>query len=176
MKQENQNRTHIFSGSTFEELAGYSRAVVVGDHIYVSGTVGINFQTGKLPEDAAGQAEQALDTIEKALHQAQSGLHDVVRVRVFLTSPDHRGATGPFFFVTSFDLVYVGEEEIEVAAGVFQARHFQVTGTAGNLPQEHPPYDVWCTADDDYLLLRASAEGYMQTHYELTDVVIEETP
>ena len=85
MKQENQKRTHIFSGSTFEELAGYSRAVVVGDHIYVSGTVGINFQTGKLPEDAAGQAEQALDTIEKALHQAQSGLHDVVRVRVFLT-------------------------------------------------------------------------------------------
>ncbi len=82
MKQENQKRTHIFSGSTFEELAGYSRAVVVGDHIYVSGTVGINFQTGKLPEDAAGQAEQALDTIEKALHQAQSGLHDVVRVRV----------------------------------------------------------------------------------------------
>ena len=49
MKQENQERTHIFSGSTFEELAGYSRAVVVGDHIYVSGTVGINFQTGKLP-------------------------------------------------------------------------------------------------------------------------------
>ena len=89
MKQENQNRTHIFSGSTFEELAGYSRAVVVGDHIYVSGTVGINFQTGKLPEDAAGQAEQALDTIETALQQAQSGLHDVVRVRVFLTSPDH---------------------------------------------------------------------------------------
>ena len=66
MKQENQKRTHIFSGSTFEELAGYSRAVVVGDHIYVSGTVGINFQTGKLPEDAAGQAKQALDTIEKA--------------------------------------------------------------------------------------------------------------
>ena len=89
MKQEKQKRTHIFSGSTFEELAGYSRAVVVGDHIYVSGTVGINFQTGKLPEDAAGQAEQALDTIETALHQAQSGLHDVVRVRVFLTSPDH---------------------------------------------------------------------------------------
>ena len=89
IKQEKQKRTHIFSGSTFEELAGYSRAVVVGDHIYVSGTVGINFQTGKLPEDAAGQAEKALDTIEKALHQAQSGLHDMVRVRVFLTSPNH---------------------------------------------------------------------------------------
>ena len=73
MKQEKQKRTHIFSGSTFEELAGYSRAVVVGDHIYVSGTVGINFQTGKLPEDAAGQAEQALDTIETALHRPSPG-------------------------------------------------------------------------------------------------------
>jgi hypothetical protein len=51
-----------------------------------------------------------------------------------------------------------------------------VTGTAGNLPEEHPPYDVWCTADDDYLLLRASAEGYMQTHYELTELTIEDTP
>ena len=51
-----------------------------------------------------------------------------------------------------------------------------MTGTAGNLPEEHPPYDVWCTADDDYLLLRASAEGYMQTHYELTALTIEDTP
>ena len=73
MKQENQNRTHIFSGSTFEELAGYSRAVVVGDHIYVSGTVGINFQTGKLPEDAAGQAEQALDTSKKPCTRPSPG-------------------------------------------------------------------------------------------------------
>jgi hypothetical protein len=73
-------------------------------------------------------------------------------------------------------LVYVGEEDITVAAGTFRARHFQVTGTAGNLPEEHPPYDVWCTADDDYLLLRARAEGYMQTHYELTDISITDTP
>ena len=89
MKKEKPKRTHIFSGSTFEELAGYARAVVVGDHVYVSGTVGINFKTGELPEDAAGQAEEALNTIENALYQAQSGLHDIVRVRVFLTSPDH---------------------------------------------------------------------------------------
>ena len=89
MNQENIKRTHIYSGSTFEELAGYSRAVVVGDHVYVSGTVGINFQSGELPEKASDQAEQALDTIKKALEQANSGMHDVVRVRVFLTSPDH---------------------------------------------------------------------------------------
>ena len=45
-----------------------------------------------------------------------------------------------------------------------------VTDTAGNLPEEHPPYDVWCTADDDYILLQAGAGGYMQTHYELVEL------
>ena len=89
---------------------------------------------------------------------------------LFLTSPDHRGATGPMFFITGFSLVYVGDEEVTVAAGTFQARHFQVTGTAGKLPEEHPPYDVWCWADVDYILLNASVAGYMQTHYELTEL------
>jgi hypothetical protein len=73
-------------------------------------------------------------------------------------------------FRTGFAIVYVGEEDIEIAAGSFRARHFQVTDTAGNLPEEHSPYDVWCSADDDYLLLKASAGGYMQTHYELTEL------
>jgi hypothetical protein len=89
---------------------------------------------------------------------------------LYLTSPDHRGATGPLLFRTGFSLVYVGEEDITVAAGSFRARHFQVADTAGNLPEEHPPYEVWCTADDDYILLRAGAGGYMQTHYELTEL------
>ena len=89
---------------------------------------------------------------------------------LYLTSPDHRGATGPQLFRTGFALVYVGEEEVKVGAGTFAARHFQVTDTAGNLPEEHPPYEVWCTADDDYLLLRAGAGGYMQTHYELVEL------
>lgn len=89
---------------------------------------------------------------------------------LYLTSPDHRGATGPLLFRTGFSIVYVGEEDIRVAAGEFRARHFQVTDTAGNLPEEHPPYDVWCTADEDYILLRAGAGGYMQTHYELTEL------
>lgn len=93
---------------------------------------------------------------------------------LFLTSPDHRGATGPLLFKTGFGIRYVGEEDIEVKAGKFKARHFQVVDTAGNLPEEHPPYNLWCTADDDYLLLRAGAEGYMQTHYELVDYQIIE--
>lgn len=88
---------------------------------------------------------------------------------LFLTSPDHRGATGPLLFKTGFGLRYVGEETITITAGTFQARHFQLVDTAGNLPEEHPPYDVWCTADDNYLFLKAGVAGYMQTHYELTD-------
>ena len=89
---------------------------------------------------------------------------------LMLTSPDHRGATGPELFVTGFGIQYVGSEDLTVAAGRFAARHFQVVDTAGNLPQEHPPYDVWVTADDDYLLLKASVAGYMQTHYELVEL------
>ena len=81
-------REHVFSGSKYEELAGYARAVVVGDRIFVSGTVGIDFATGTMPETAAGQASQALDTIERALTEAGSGLHDVVRVRVYVPDPD----------------------------------------------------------------------------------------
>lgn len=93
---------------------------------------------------------------------------------LFLTSPDHRGATGPLLFKTGFGIRYVGEEEITVKAGTFKARHFQVVDTAGNLPEEHPPYNLWCTADDDYLFLRAGVEGYMQTHYELVEYQIIE--
>ncbi|MEH6549324.1 MAG: hypothetical protein V7711_16060 [Pseudomonadales bacterium] len=90
---------------------------------------------------------------------------------MLLTSPDHRGATGPQLFPSKFSLQYVGEEEITVVAGTFNARHFQVVDTAEGLPEEHPPYDVWCTADDDYILLLAKVAGYMKTHYELVELV-----
>ena len=89
---------------------------------------------------------------------------------LLLTSPDHRGATGPQYFKCGFSLVYVGDEEVTVQAGTFSAHHFQVTDTAGELPEEHPPYDVWVTADDDYILLKAGVGGYMMTHYELTEL------
>ena len=81
-------RTHVFSGSKYEELAGYSRAVVVDDRIFVSGTVGVDFKTGAMAPTAEGQANQALDTIEWALKQAGSSLADVVRVRVYVPEPE----------------------------------------------------------------------------------------
>ncbi len=88
-----------------------------------------------------------------------------------LTSPDHRGATGPMLFPLGFSLVFIGEETISVPAGTFDAWHFQFTDTAeGGLPQEHPPYDVWCTADGNYVFLKGIVGGYMQTRYELVSL------
>lgn len=77
-------RRFISSGSPWEELAGYSRAVVDGDWVFVSGTVGVNLATMVMPESAEAQAEQALDTIEAALAQVPARLADVVRVRVYV--------------------------------------------------------------------------------------------
>lgn len=91
---------------------------------------------------------------------------------MLLSSPDHRGATGPMIFPVSLTIEYVGEEEIEVTAGRFKARHFRFLDVG--MPEEHPDYDVWVTADDDYILLRARVTGYMQTAYELTDLQIIE--
>ena len=81
-------RTHIFSGSIYEEMAGYARAVIVDDRIFVSGTVGVDFETGDLPDGAEDQTTLAVNTIEKALTDANSGLHDITRLRVFAPNPD----------------------------------------------------------------------------------------
>lgn len=77
-------RQFISSGSPWEAMAGYSRAVVEGEWIFVSGTVGQDFKTMSMPASARGQAEQALDTIAAALAQAGATLLDVVRVRVYV--------------------------------------------------------------------------------------------
>lgn len=90
---------------------------------------------------------------------------------LMLTSPDHRGATGPMLFPLGFGLEFVGRESVVVAAGTFDALHFRYVDTAGQLPEEHPPYDVWCTDDDNYIFLKGGVGGYMQTRYELTELV-----
>ena len=81
-------QTHIFSGSIYEEMAGYARAVVVGDHIFVSGTVGVDFASGTLADGVEAQTRQALQTIENALNEAGASLADIVRVRVYIPNPD----------------------------------------------------------------------------------------
>jgi enamine deaminase RidA (YjgF/YER057c/UK114 family) len=78
-------RKRITSGSRFEELAAYSRAVVDGEWVFVSGTTGYDFETGAISEDVGEQTEQCLRNIEAALREAESSMADVVRVRCFLT-------------------------------------------------------------------------------------------
>ena len=75
----------VSSGSPFEARIGYSRAVVDGDMIYVSGTTGYDYARMEMPEDVAHQTKNALVTIENALHEAGSSLNDVVRVRYYIT-------------------------------------------------------------------------------------------
>ncbi len=88
---------------------------------------------------------------------------------MMVTSPDHRGATGPLLFKLGFGIEYVGEDTITVPAGTFDALHFRYVDTAGQLPEEHPEYDIWCSADGDYIFLRGAVGGYMQTFYELVE-------
>jgi enamine deaminase RidA (YjgF/YER057c/UK114 family) len=74
----------ISSGSPFEEQIGYSRAVVSGDFIHVSGTTGFDYATMTLAEGVVAQCERAIANIEQALGQARATLRDVVRVRYYL--------------------------------------------------------------------------------------------
>jgi enamine deaminase RidA (YjgF/YER057c/UK114 family) len=77
-------RQLISSGSTFEEEIGYSRAVVDGDWVFVSGTTGFDYSTMTIPDGLIEQTEQCFKNIEAALRQAGSSLVDVVRVRYIL--------------------------------------------------------------------------------------------
>ncbi len=73
-------RIHITSGSSFESAIGYSRAVVDGDYVFVSGTTGYDYSTMSISDDVVEQADQCFRNIEKALLDAGSGLDDIVRV------------------------------------------------------------------------------------------------
>lgn len=77
-------RKLISSGSTFETEIGYSRAVVQGDWIFVSGTTGFDYATMTISERIDEQCEQCLKNIEAALIDAGGSLQDVVRVHYIL--------------------------------------------------------------------------------------------
>ena len=77
-------RKLISSGSTFESQIGYSRAVVDGDWIFVSGTTGFDYAKMTIADGVVAQAEQCLRNIEAALREAGSSLADTVRVTYIL--------------------------------------------------------------------------------------------
>ncbi len=78
------NRRLISSGSTFEQQIGYSRAVVAGDWVFVSGTTGFDYSVMSISDDLLDQTEQCLKNIEAALRDADASLQDVVRVTYVL--------------------------------------------------------------------------------------------
>jgi enamine deaminase RidA (YjgF/YER057c/UK114 family) len=74
------SRKHISSGSEFESKIGYSRAVVDGDYVFVSGTTGYDYETMSISKDPVEQADQCFKNIEKALLQAGSSIDNIVRI------------------------------------------------------------------------------------------------
>ena len=77
-------RRLISSGSTFEQEIGYSRAVVDGEWVFVSGTTGFDYKVMTISDSLVEQTEQCLRNIESALAEAGASLRDVVRVTYVL--------------------------------------------------------------------------------------------
>lgn len=78
----------ISSGSDFEHKFAYSRAVIDGGFVFVSGTTGYDYNTMTISESVVEQTEQCFNNIEQALHQAGSDLTQVVRIHYIL--PDKK--------------------------------------------------------------------------------------
>jgi enamine deaminase RidA (YjgF/YER057c/UK114 family) len=90
-------RRLISSGSSFEAVAGYSRAVVDGDYVHVAGTTGFDYSAMRIDDDVAEQTRQCFRNIEAALAQAGSSLDEVVRVNYYLVNAADFGRLAPIF-------------------------------------------------------------------------------
>jgi enamine deaminase RidA (YjgF/YER057c/UK114 family) len=91
------DRELISSGSSFEKLAGYSRAVAVGEWVFVAGTTGYDYSNMTIAADVESQTRQAFRNISAALEQAGCALNDIVRVRYYLTNQGDFQSIAPIF-------------------------------------------------------------------------------
>jgi enamine deaminase RidA (YjgF/YER057c/UK114 family) len=87
-------RRRISSGSPFEPVIGFSRALRVGNRVFVSGT-GPVVPDGPCPDDAGAQARRCFEIIAAALAESGASLADVVRTRMYVTSVAAGAAVGP---------------------------------------------------------------------------------
>lgn len=108
------SRKLISSGSEFESKIGYSRAVVEGDFVFVSGTTGYNYETMSVSDNVVEQAEQCFINIQNALEEAGSAIADIVRVTYILPNRDDFEPCWPVFSK------WLGS--VKPAATVFEAR------------------------------------------------------
>jgi enamine deaminase RidA (YjgF/YER057c/UK114 family) len=81
-------RQRIASGSPYEPIMGFSRAVRVGQHVFVAGTAPVMPEGEELPTDAHGQAARCLEIIVAALREAGAEPEHVVRTRIFATNAE----------------------------------------------------------------------------------------
>jgi enamine deaminase RidA (YjgF/YER057c/UK114 family) len=125
-------RQLINSGSTFEQEIGYSRAVVEGDWIFVSGTTGFDYSKMTISDDLLEQAEQCFRNIQSALDEAGASLQDVVRVTYVLPEASDFPKCWPVF------RKYLGQVRpaaMMIAAGLSDPRmrvEIQVTARRGS--------------------------------------------
>jgi enamine deaminase RidA (YjgF/YER057c/UK114 family) len=91
------NRRLIGSGSSFEAVAGYSRAVVDGQYVHVAGTTGFDYAAMTISDDPLAQCRQCFANIEAVLREAGCSLQDIVRTRYYLTDVRHFHLLAPVF-------------------------------------------------------------------------------
>lgn len=125
-------RQLISSGSTFEHEIGYSRAVVEGDWIFVSGTTGFDYGRMTISDDLLEQADQCFKNIQTALNEAGATLRDVVRVTYVLPVAGDFPKCWPIF------RKYLGEirpAAMMIAAGLSDPRmRIEIQVTAHHKP------------------------------------------
>src|SRR4029078_8633573 len=85
-------RRLISTGSAFEKAAGYSRAVVDGDFVFVAGTTGYDYTTMTMPPDATSQNRNCFKTIGTALKEAGFAMEDIVRATYYITDANDADA------------------------------------------------------------------------------------
>lgn len=83
------------TGSPFEKAAAYSRAVRQGPFVHVSGTTGYDYAAMEMPADVADQARNCFTTIAASLAALDARMSDIVRVRYYVTKPEHFDAVAP---------------------------------------------------------------------------------